>query len=116
MSARARRWLLLAGWILVLAALALFVQRTLKVSTDLRSFMPPARTADQKLIMEQIGEGPGSRLLLVAIAGVEATRRLAAGRFEWTDGTHLFPMEHPDETARLIRAAIAGMMPAEAAG
>lgn len=67
MSARARRWCLLAGWILVLAALALFVQRTLKVGTDLRSFMPPAQTADQKLIMEQIGEGPGSRLLLLAI-------------------------------------------------
>ena len=80
MSARARRWLLLAGWILVLAALALFVQRTLKVSTDLRSFMPPARTADQKLIMEQIGEGPGSRLLLVAIAGVEATRAAELSR------------------------------------
>lgn len=69
MSPRARRWWLLAGWILALAALALFVQRTLKVGTDLRSFMPPAQTADQKLIMEQIGEGPGSRLLLLAITG-----------------------------------------------
>ena len=67
MSPRARRWWLLAGWIVVLVALALFVQRTLKVGTDLRSFMPPAQTADQKLIMEQIGEGPGSRLLLLAI-------------------------------------------------
>jgi len=32
-------------------------------------------------------------------AGVEATRRLAGERFVWTDGTHLFPMEHPDATA-----------------
>ena len=74
MSPRAQRWWLLAGWILVLAALALFVQRTLKVGTDLRSFMPPAQTADQKLIMEQIGEGPGSRLLLLAIDGTDEAR------------------------------------------
>ncbi len=80
MSAQAWRWLLLAGWILVLAALALFVQRTLKVSTDLRSFMPPARTADQKLIMEQIGEGPGSRLLLLAISGTQAAQAAGLSR------------------------------------
>jgi pimeloyl-ACP methyl ester carboxylesterase len=32
-------------------------------------------------------------------AGVEATRRLAGDRFAWTDGTHLFPMEHPNAAA-----------------
>lgn len=74
MSARALRFALLIGWVVVLAAVALFVQRTLKVSTDLRSFMPPAQTADQKLLMEQIGEGPGSRLLLLAISGADAAR------------------------------------------
>jgi pimeloyl-ACP methyl ester carboxylesterase len=39
-------------------------------------------------------------------AGVVATRRLAGDHFEWTDGTHLFPMEHPDEAAaRVLRMA-----------
>ena len=40
-------------------------------------------------------------------AGVEATRRLAAARFVWTAGTHLFPMEHPDTTAALVLALLA---------
>jgi predicted exporter len=60
---------LLAGWLLALAALGLLVAHGLKVSTDLRSFMPAPTTPDQKLLMEQVGEGPGSRLLLLAIAG-----------------------------------------------
>ncbi len=80
MSMHRPRWLLLVGWIVVLAALALFVQRTLKISTDLRSFMPPAQSADQKLLMEQIGEGPGSRLLLLAIAGAPEARVAELGR------------------------------------
>ena len=70
------RLALLLAWLLVLAALGLFVARSLKVGTDLRSFMPPPTTADQQLLMDQIGEGPGSRLLLVAIGGAD-TEKLA---------------------------------------
>lgn len=61
--------LLLAAWLAVLAGLAAFALARLEVTTDLRSFMPAPQTADQKLLLEQIGEGPGSRLLLVAIEG-----------------------------------------------
>jgi predicted exporter len=60
---------LLAGWLLVLALLGLWVAQRLHVGTDLRSFMPAPATPDQRLLMEQVGEGPGSRLLLLAIAG-----------------------------------------------
>ncbi|QNK03256.1 MMPL family transporter [Dyella telluris] len=60
---------LLVIWLAVLAALGLFVVRQLVVSTDLRSFMPAPTTPDQRLLMEQVGEGPGSRLLLLAITG-----------------------------------------------
>jgi pimeloyl-ACP methyl ester carboxylesterase len=42
-------------------------------------------------------------------AGLEATRRLAGERFEWTQGTHLFPMEHPDATAALVLRMIERM-------
>ncbi|RAP56912.1 MMPL family transporter [Oleiagrimonas sp. MCCC 1A03011] len=62
---------LLSVWLLVLALLGLYVMRTLRVSTDLRSFMPPPATADQRLLMDQIGSGPGSRLLLVALGGAQ---------------------------------------------
>jgi predicted exporter len=72
MSEAARRWLLVAAWIAALAALAFFAIRSLKISTDLRSFMPPPQTADQKLLMDQIGEGPGTRLLLLAIDGASS--------------------------------------------
>ncbi len=68
MTARKRGLTVLILWVVGLLLLGLVVQRTLKVSTDLRSFMPPPQTVDQKLLMEQIGEGPGSRLLLVAIS------------------------------------------------
>ena len=71
MSGRLRRFALLAAWIIALVGIAAYTVHTLKISTDLRSFMPPAQSADQKLLMEQIGEGPGSRLLLLAIGGAE---------------------------------------------
>ncbi|TCO41203.1 MMPL family transporter [Dokdonella fugitiva] len=65
---------LLAVWLLALAALAAFAWHTLRIGTDLRSFMPPPQTPDQKLLMEQIGEGPGSRLLLLSIDGAPEAR------------------------------------------
>lgn len=40
-------------------------------------------------------------------AGLATTQRLAGDFFEWTDGTHLFPMEHPDRTAALVIAMAA---------
>ena len=35
-------------------------------------------------------------------AGMAATRRLAGDLFAWTEGSHLFPMEHPDTAAALV--------------
>ena len=74
MTTRTNRWLLLAAWLLGLIALAAFAMHSLHISTDLRSFMPPPKTPDQQLLMEQIGEGPGSRLLLLSIEGAPETR------------------------------------------
>ncbi len=71
---------LLVAWITALAVLGVVVQRNLHVGSDLRSFMPPAQTPDQKLLMEQIGEGPGSRLLLLALSGKPATELATASR------------------------------------
>ncbi len=66
---RGRRLVLLVLWLATLAALGWMVSQRLRISTDLRSFMPAPTTPDQRLLMEQVGEGPGSRLLLLAIAG-----------------------------------------------
>lgn len=69
-----QRALLLTLWLFTLACLGWYVQRRLIISTDLRDFMPPAQTADQKLLFDEIGEGPGSRLLLLAINGAPAAQ------------------------------------------
>ncbi len=48
----------------------------------------------------------GRQSLELQQAGLTPTRRLAGPLFEWTDGTHLFPMEHPDDAAaRVLRLA-----------
>ena len=64
-----RRFALILGWWLLLAAAAFVVQQQLVVSGDLRSFMPPAQDADQKMLLDEIGNGPASRLLLLGIDG-----------------------------------------------
>ena len=47
-------------------------------------------------------------------AGVTASKALARERFGWIEGTHLFPMERPDETAQRVIDAIAQMPAARA--
>jgi pimeloyl-ACP methyl ester carboxylesterase len=41
-------------------------------------------------------------------AGMEATRRLAKGRMTMIEGTHLFPMERPQETAAAVLNCLSG--------
>jgi len=71
---------LLVAWLAALAVLAAFALHSLRIGTDLRSFMPPPRTPDQKLLMEQIGEGPGTRLLLLSIDGAPEARLAGLSR------------------------------------
>jgi len=76
--------LLGAVWLGLLAILGYYVDRRLSVSGDLRLFMPTPHTRAQHLILEEVSEGPGARLLLVGLAGAdqprlaESSRRLAA--------------------------------------
>lgn len=65
-ATRAAIWF---AWLVLIAAVGWGVALHLKISSDLRDFVPPARTADQKLLLDEIGKGPGSRLLLLAISG-----------------------------------------------
>ncbi|MFM8770222.1 MAG: alpha/beta hydrolase [Rubrivivax sp.] len=41
--------------------------------------------------------------------GMAMTRALTHGRIGWMEGTHLYPMERPDETARAVLDALKGM-------
>ena len=68
MSARAR----LAGalaWLGLLVLAGLWLAQHLQLSGDLRRFLPDARTPEQRLLIDELGEGPGSRLLLLALSG-----------------------------------------------
>jgi pimeloyl-ACP methyl ester carboxylesterase len=51
----------------------------------------------------------GERSAEARQAGLGATRRLVGERFWTLPGTHLFPMEHPEETAAAVLTAIASM-------
>ena len=69
---RARTRLLLAlAWLALLLLGGWALSGRLQLSGDLRKFMPEARTPAQHLLMEELGEGPGSRLLLLAIGGAD---------------------------------------------
>ncbi len=48
----------------------------------------------------------GTRSAELRQVGLTATRRLVQDRFAWIEGTHLFPMERPAETARTVLSMI----------
>ncbi|HKE92943.1 MAG TPA: MMPL family transporter, partial [Povalibacter sp.] len=64
-----RRSLVVALWVLVLAAVGWYIQKDLVIGTDLRLFLPSPTTPEQRLLLEEIGEGPASRVLVAAIDG-----------------------------------------------
>jgi predicted exporter len=68
---RAGRAALLVGWVGGIALLGLYVQQHLTISGDLRLFMPSPNTPVERLLLEEVGESPASRLLLVSLEGGE---------------------------------------------
>lgn len=75
-----RTLLILFVWVVLLAALAWYVQRQLQIGTDLRLFLPSPTTADERLLMEEIGEGPASRVMVIALAGAPPEKLADASR------------------------------------
>ncbi|TXH65388.1 MAG: hypothetical protein E6Q88_13970 [Lysobacteraceae bacterium] len=71
-------------WLAALIAVAVVIFSRLRISGDLRLFMPRAQTPAQALLIDELGEGPGSRLLLMSLAGAstqtlaEQSQRIAA--------------------------------------
>jgi hypothetical protein len=43
--------------------------------------------------------------------GLEAARRLAGEQLLWLEGSHLYPMEQPQQTAEAVLKLLAGMRP-----
>lgn len=69
---RSQRLAILAGWLAVLLLLGAYVQRALIVSSDLRLFLPEPRNAQQALLLDEIGQGPASSLLIVSVSDAPA--------------------------------------------
>lgn len=71
MPAPRRRIALALSWLALLALAGWAISQRLQLSGDLRKFMPAAETPAQKLLIDELGEGPGSRLLLMSLAGAD---------------------------------------------
>jgi predicted exporter len=81
---RGARAALLIGWIVLIGLLGYYVQQELTISGDLRLFMPSPKTRTETLLLEEVGESPASRLLLISLSGAppetlaESSQQLAA--------------------------------------
>lgn len=75
-----RALLILFVWVVLLAGLTWFVQRQLQIGTDLRLFLPSPTTAEQQLLLEEIGEGPASRVMVISLEGAPPEQLADASR------------------------------------
>lgn len=72
-----RRALIPALWIACLALASIVVARA-RYITDLSAFLPAKPTAAQQLLVDQLRDGPASRLILIAVEGADAGTRAQA--------------------------------------
>jgi predicted exporter len=79
-TSRGRTTLIAVLWLGIVAALAVYVRATLHVSGDLRLFLPAPHTSTERLILQELSEGPASRLLMVALTGADAARLAESSR------------------------------------
>src|SRR5688572_26914242 len=63
------RIVLFSVWVLGLAALGWHVAQTLVIGADLQLFLPTPTTDEERLVLDGIGEGPVSRVLVIALDG-----------------------------------------------
>ena len=61
-----------------------------------------------------VGFIAGTRSVEIRQGGLETVRRLAGERLLWLEGSHLYPMEHPQKTAQAVLQLLDGMRPDQA--
>jgi predicted exporter len=72
----ARKAAVLAAWLCSLTAAAAVALHA-RYITDLSAFLPAHPTPQQRLLVEQLRDGPASRLLLIGIEGGSRRARAA---------------------------------------
>ena len=112
MSYHGQRWLLLLAWLLLALISAFTVANRLQLSFDLSAFLPSETTLRQQVLLEQLKNGPGSRLLVVGLSGAPRDRlaevsdelkrsladnplflNVANGEFDWSDARIPAPLD-----------------------
>lgn len=75
-----------------------------EVETDIYNTLPHhiARVLRRRPLDCPLAFIGGTQSLEVRRAGMRATERLSGGRVSWIEGSHLFPMERPVETAEAV--------------
>jgi len=63
-----------AIWLCCVAVAAVIVARA-RYITDLSAFLPASPTPTQQLLVDQLRDGPASRLILIAVEGGDAASR-----------------------------------------
>ncbi len=61
-------------WAAVLALAGYALGATTQIGSDLRLFLPKAETPAERILLEQLKDGPGTRLLLLALSGADNSR------------------------------------------
>src|SRR5215471_18742661 len=75
-----RAVIIFIAWVGAIVAGTFLVQQRLAVSGDLRLFLPSAVTLQEHLLLDELGEGPASRILVVALSGASPERLAAVSR------------------------------------
>jgi predicted exporter len=66
-------------WLAFILACGVIISRS-EFTTDLSAFLPQSPTAEQQLLLEQVRDGPASRLILVGIEGADAPTRASLSK------------------------------------
>lgn len=73
MAAQFRQAQGLLVWAVLVALASWWAARAVQVDSDLRLFLPEPATPAERILLEELKEGPGTRMLLVALEGADAT-------------------------------------------
>lgn len=78
MSHSARSWVAIAVWAALTVMASFWITRSLQVDSDLRLFLPDPATPAERILLEELEEGPGTRMLLAALSGADVPTLAAA--------------------------------------
>ncbi len=66
---RSRRAITIGAWLFLAAACGLTIAARLSITVDLAYFLPPAATEQERVLIDRLGQGPGSQLIFATVTG-----------------------------------------------